>query len=91
VARSGKISLAYNGVLFIDEFPKLPHTVLETLRQPIEIGEVVVARANAYGRYPCLFMLVADGSDACGRAPICGEDYMGRISGPLMDRFDLPI
>jgi magnesium chelatase family protein len=72
------------------------------LRQPIETGEVVVARANAHVRYPCRFMLIAaanpckcgflsDPSKACSRAPICGEDYLGRISGPLMDRFDLRI
>ena len=99
-AKPGEISLAHNGVLFMDEFPEFPRTVLETLRQPIETGEVVVARANAHVRYPCRFMLVAaanpckcgylaDPARACTRAPICGEDYMGRISGPLMDRFDL--
>ena len=76
--------------------------MLETLRQPIETGEVVVARANAHIRYPCRFMLVAaanpcrcghlaDAARACARAPACGEDYMGRISGPLLDRFDLRV
>jgi magnesium chelatase family protein len=101
-ARPGEISLAHNGVLFMDEFPEFPRTVLETLRQPIETGEVVVARANAHIRYPCRFMLVAaanpckcgylsDPGRACGRAPICGEDYLGRISGPLMDRIDLRV
>lgn len=70
--------------------------------QPIETGEVVVARANAHVRYPCRFMLVAaanpckcgylaDPTRACARVPLCGEDYMGRISGPLMDRFDLRV
>ena len=101
-AGPGEISLAHNGVLFMDEFPEFPRTVLETLRQPIETGEVVVARANAHVRYPCRFMLVAaanpckcghltDPNRACSRAPVCGEDYLGRISGPLMDRFDLRI
>jgi magnesium chelatase family protein len=101
-AKLGEISLAHNGVLFMDEFPEFPRTVLETLRQPIETGEVVVARANAHVKYPCRFMLVAaanpckcgyltDPARACSRAPICGEDYMGRISGPLMDRFDLRV
>lgn len=101
-AKPGEISLAHNGVLFMDEFPEYPRAVLETLRQPIETGEVVVARANAHVRYPCRFMLVAaanpckcgylaDPSRACARVPLCGEDYMGRISGPLMDRFDLRI
>ncbi|WP_299547561.1 YifB family Mg chelatase-like AAA ATPase [uncultured Tateyamaria sp.] len=101
-AKPGEVSLAHNGVLFMDEFPEFPRTVLETLRQPIETGEVMVARANNHVKYPCRFMLVAaanpckcgylsDASRACGRAPACGEDYMGRISGPLMDRFDLRV
>lgn len=101
-AKPGEISLAHNGVLFMDEFPEFPRTVLETLRQPIETGEVVVARANAHVRYPCRFMLVAaanpckcgylaDPARACARVPLCGDDYLGRISGPLMDRFDLRI
>ena len=101
-AKPGEISLAHNGVLFLDEFPEFPRTVLETLRQPIETGEVVVARANAHIRYPCRFLLVAaanpckcgymtDPARACAKAPLCGDDYMGRISGPLMDRFDLRV
>jgi magnesium chelatase family protein len=101
-AKPGEISLAHNGVLFMDEFPEFPKQVLETLRQPIETGEVVVARANAHVRYPCRFMLVAaanpcrcghlaDAARACAKVPLCGEDYLGRISGPLMDRFDLRV
>ena len=101
-AKPGEISLAHNGVLFMDEFPEFPRTVLETLRQPIETSEVFVSRANAHVRYPCRFMLVAaanpckcgfmsDNTRACSRAPVCGSDYLGRISGPLMDRFDLRI
>ena len=101
-AKPGEISLAHNGVLFMDEFPEFPRQVLETLRQPIETGEVVVARANAHIRYPCRFLLVAaanpckcgyltEPSRACARVPQCGEDYLGRISGPLMDRFDLRV
>ena len=101
-AKPGEVSLAHNGVLFMDEFPEFPRAVLETLRQPIETGEIVVARANAHVRYPCRFLLVAaanpckcgymtDPARACARVPICGEDYLGRISGPLMDRFDLRV
>ena len=101
-AKPGQISLAHNGVLFLDEFPEFARQVLETLRQPIETGEVVVARANAHVRYPCRFLLVAaanpckcgymtDPARACAKAPVCGEDYMSRISGPLMDRFDLRV
>ena len=101
-AKPGQISLAHNGVLFMDEFPEFSRAVLETLRQPIETGEVVVARANAHIRYPCRFLLIAaanpckcgymtDPARACARVPMCGEDYLGRISGPLMDRFDLRV
>jgi magnesium chelatase family protein len=84
----------------MDEFPEFPRNVLETLRQPIETGQVIVSRANAHVKYPCKFLLIAaanpcrcgylpDPARACGRAPQCGHDYLGRISGPLMDRFDL--
>ena len=101
-AKPGEISLAHNGVLFLDEFPEFSRQVLETLRQPIETGEVMVARANAHIRYPCRFLLMAaanpcrcgylsDASRACAKAPLCGDDYLGRISGPLMDRFDLRV
>lgn len=101
-AQPGEISLAHNGVLFLDELPEFSRPVLDTLRQPLETGEVVVARANAHVRYPCRFLLVAaanpcrcgqmyEPARACARAPQCGADYMGRISGPLMDRFDLRI
>jgi magnesium chelatase family protein len=101
-AKPGEISLAHNGVLFMDEFPEFARAVLETLRQPIETGEVVVARANAHIKYPCRFLLVAaanpckcgymtEPARACARAPICGDEYLGRISGPMMDRFDLRI
>ena len=101
-AQPGEVSLAHNGVLFMDEMPEFPRTVLETLRQPLETGKIMVARANAHVSYPCSFMLIAaanpckcghlfDAARACSRAPICGEDYMGRISGPLIDRFDLRV
>lgn len=101
-AKPGEISLAHNGVLFLDELPEFPRAVLETLRQPIETGEVVVARANAHVRYPSRFLLIAaanpckcgymtDPSRACAKVPLCGDEYLGRISGPLMDRFDLRV
>ncbi|WP_417713774.1 YifB family Mg chelatase-like AAA ATPase [Pseudophaeobacter arcticus] len=101
-AQPGEISLAHNGVLFLDELPEFNRAVLETLRQPLEAGEVMIARANAHIRYPSRFMLVAaanpckcgylaDAARACARAPGCGEDYLGRISGPMLDRFDLRI
>lgn len=101
-AKPGEISLAHNGVLFLDELPEFSRQVLEVLRQPIETGEVTVARANAHIRYPSRFQLVAaanpcrcgyltDPSRACARVPVCGAEYLGRISGPLMDRIDLRI
>jgi magnesium chelatase family protein len=101
-AKPGEISLAHNGVLFLDELPEFPRQVLETLRQPLETGSIMVARANNHVTYPCRFMLIsaanpcrcgylADASRACARVPVCGEDYLGKISGPLMDRFDLRV
>ena len=101
-AKPGEISLAHNGILFLDELPEFPRHVLETLRQPLETGEVMISPANAHVKYPCKFSLIAaanpckcgfmtDPDQACGRAPNCGNDYLGRISGPLMDRFDLRI
>jgi len=101
-ARPGEVSLAHNGVLFLDELPEFSPQVLDSLRQPLETGEVVVARANAHVRYPARIQLVAamnpcrcgvggDGRGACGRAPRCQRDYQGRISGPLLDRIDLNV
>ncbi|ADO41426.1 YifB family Mg chelatase-like AAA ATPase [Ketogulonicigenium vulgare] len=101
-AAPGEISLAHNGVLFLDELPEFQRPVLDSLRQPIETGEVWIARAEAHLRYPSRFMLVgaanpcrcghmADASRACARAPRCGQDYMARLSGPLLDRFDIRI
>lgn len=99
-ARPGEMTLAHNGVLFMDELPEFAPRVLDTLRQPLETGEITVARAEAHIRYPCRILLIAaanpcrcghlgDPARACARAPACSEDYLGRISGPLMDRFDL--
>ena len=101
-AKPGEVSLAHNGVLFLDELPEFGAQALDSLRQPLETGEVVVARANAHVRYPARFQLVAamnpcrcghggPGRGACGRAPRCQSDYQGRISGPLMDRIDLQV
>lgn len=101
-AAPGEISLAHNGVLFLDELPEFARPVLESLRQPLETGETVVARANAHVKYPSRVQLVAamnpcrcgylaDPSLACSRAPNCGLDYQARISGPLLDRMDVQI
>jgi magnesium chelatase family protein len=101
-AKPGEVSLAHNGVLFLDELPEFSAQALDSLRQPLETGEVVVARANAHVRYPARVQLVAamnpcrcglggPGRGACGRAPRCQTDYQGRISGPLIDRIDLMV
>lgn len=101
-AKPGEISLAHHGVLFLDELPEYSRTVLESLRQPMETGEVTVARVNAHLTYPALFQFIAamnpcrcgyvsDASLACGKAPRCAEDYQSKISGPLLDRIDLHV
>jgi magnesium chelatase family protein len=100
--KPGEVSLAHLGVLFLDELPEFQRAVLDSLRQPIETGEAVVARANAHVRYPARFQLVAamnpcrcgylsEPAQACGRAPKCAQDYQGRLSGPLLDRIDLHV
>ena len=100
--KPGEVSLSHLGVLFLDELPEFQRAVLESLRQPIESGEAVVARANAHVRYPARFQLVAamnpckcgyssEPARACGRAPKCAADYQARISGPLLDRIDIQI
>ena len=101
-AKPGEVSLAHNGVLFLDELPEFGVQALDSLRAPLETGEVMVARANAHVRYPARVQLVAAmnpcrcghggaGRGACGKAPRCQRDYQGRISGPLMDRIDLSV
>ncbi len=101
-AKPGEASLAHNGVLFLDELPEYSAQALDSLRQPLETGEIVVARANAHVRYPARFQLVAAmnpcrcglggaGKGACGKAPRCQRDYQNRISGPLFDRIDLTV
>jgi magnesium chelatase family protein len=102
--RPGEASLAHNGVLFLDELPEFAPQVLDSLRQPLETGEIAVARANHRVTYPARFMLVAamnpckcgranDPGFACkrGAAERCAADYQGRLSGPLIDRIDLTI
>jgi magnesium chelatase family protein len=101
-AAPGEVSLAHHGVLFLDELPEFARPVLESLRQPLEAGETVVARANAHVRYPSRIQLIAamnpcrcghlaDPALACSRAPGCGLDYQARLSGPLLDRIDIQI
>ena len=100
--KPGEVSLAHNGVLFLDELPEFSAQALDSLRQPLETGEVTVARANAHVRYPARFQLIAAenpckcghggaGRGHCGRAPRCQVDYQAKVSGPFMDRIDLQI
>jgi magnesium chelatase family protein len=101
-AKPGEVSLAHRGVLFLDELPEFPRQVLDSLRQPIETGEAVVARANAHVTYPARFQLVAamnpcrcghagDAGRACPRLPRCVGDYQAKLSGPLLDRIDIHV
>lgn len=98
--KPGEISLAHNGILFLDELPEFPRIVIDSLRQPLEEGKVHISRANHHVTYPAKFQLIAamnpcrcgflgDAERACNKAPRCGEDYQNKISGPFMDRIDI--
>ncbi len=101
-ARPGEVSLAHNGVLFLDELPEFRRSTLETLRQPLEDGHIVVARAQFTLQYPARFMLVASMNPcpcgylghprrSCECHPRAVQNYRARISGPLLDRIDLQV
>jgi magnesium chelatase family protein len=101
-ARPGEMALAHHGVLFLDELPEFQPRVLESLRQPMETGQAVVARANYHVSYPARFQLVAamnpcrcgmagEAGHQCRQGPRCAADYQARISGPLLDRMDIQI
>ncbi len=101
-AKPGEMSLAHNGVLFLDELPEFSPRALEVLRQPLENGHVSIARANYHVTFPARFQLVAamnpckcgmalEPGYTCRRGTRCAEDYQARISGPLLDRFDIRI
>jgi len=100
--KPGEVSLAHNGVLFLDELAEFPRQVLDSLRQPLENQEITISRANSCATYPANFQLIGamnpcrcgflgDATKECKRAPICGEEYKNKISGPLLDRIDIVI
>lgn len=100
-ARPGEISLAHHGVLFLDELPEFSPQALDALRQPLETGQVMIARANHHVTYPARILLAAamnpcrcgggPGLGACRRGPRCAADYQARLSGPLLDRIDIQL
>jgi magnesium chelatase family protein len=100
--KPGEVSLAHLGVLFLDELPEFQANALDALRQPLESGETVIARANHRITYPSRFQLVAamnpckcgggaGPGQACARGPRCAVDYQARLSGPFLDRIDIQI
>lgn len=101
-ARPGEISLAHHGVLFLDEFPEFSPQTLDALRQPLETGDCMIARANHRVTYPARIQLIAamnpcrcgmagEPGYRCPRGDRCRVDYQARISGPLLDRIDLRV
>ena len=98
-AKPGEITLAHHGVLFLDELPEFSAQALDALRQPLETGEVSIARANHRVTYPARFQLAAamnpcrcgGGAGGCRRGPRCATEYQARLSGPLLDRIDLQL
>lgn len=100
-AEPGEITLAHNGLLFLDELPEFPRVVIEALRQPVENQTITVSRVNAKATYPANFQLIAamnpckcghlgsNSEKTCKYAPSCGIDYRNKISGPILDRFDI--
>jgi magnesium chelatase family protein len=100
-AKPGEISLAHNGVLFLDELPEFSQQALDALRQPLETGQVLIARANHHVVYPARILLAAamnpcrcgggPGAGQCKRGPRCAIDYQARLSGPLLDRIDIQL
>lgn len=100
--KPGEISLAHRGVLFLDELPEFARGALEALRQPLETGNALVARANAHVTFPARFQLIAamnpcrcgylgDPELECTKAPRCAGDYQSKLSGPLLDRIDIQV
>ncbi len=100
--KPGEISLAHNGILFLDELPEFTSNALDSLRQPIESGKILISRVNSHIEYPADFQLIAamnpckcgylaEPERACSRAPRCSSNYLAKVSGPIIDRFDISI
>ncbi|MBT4990033.1 MAG: YifB family Mg chelatase-like AAA ATPase [Rickettsiales bacterium] len=101
-AKPGEISLAHNGILFLDELPEFNQATIDSLRQPIESGEITISRAEKIVNYPASFQLIAamnpckcgnffEDNNTCSQVPFCAKKYMQKISGPILDRFDIII
>ena len=101
-ARPGEITLAHNGILFLDELAEFNKVILDSLRQPLETGTINISRVNSHVSYPANFQLIGamnpcrcgyfgEGDRECSKAPICAENYQSRISGPILDRIDVVI
>jgi magnesium chelatase family protein len=100
--KPGEITLAHNGILFLDEFAEFPSFVLDALRQPMETNKIHIARAENHVTFPCSFQLIAamnpckcgylgDQQKECTKAAFCGKDYAKKISGPILERIDIHI
>ncbi|MBQ8651058.1 MAG: YifB family Mg chelatase-like AAA ATPase [Alphaproteobacteria bacterium] len=101
-AKPGEISLAHNGILFLDELPEFQRSTIESLRQPLETNCITISRAKEHITYPANIQLIAamnpckcgfygDINRQCSKAPKCAQEYQNRISGPILDRFDIVI
>lgn len=101
-AKPGELSLAHNGILFLDEFPEFQRSAIEALRQPLETNEITISRAKEHITYPANIQLIAamnpckcgyygDPQKQCSKAPKCALEYRNKISGPILDRFDIVI
>lgn len=101
-AKPGEVSLAHEGVLFLDEWPEFSRQALEALREPLETHNITISRAHSHVTYPARFQLVAamnpcrcgyadDVERSCGKVPLCVQRYQEKLSGPLIDRVDLVV